>query len=159
MKLVRWLIAAVALMSFFPTLPEAASGDPPFIIYRASGVFDDGSTNATGTATAIHCTNASSVSEDLLIVIRTFNGAVISSATQTYTISSFRTWTIVTHATTTFEPDANLSSGFITQGMVAIGSTTKDMFCSFMLVGAASTTPQGISLHPVRYNSSSGTQE
>jgi hypothetical protein len=43
--------------------------------------------------------------------------------------------------------------------MVAIGSTTKDMFCSFMLVDAASASPQGISLHPVRYNSSSGTQE
>jgi hypothetical protein len=143
---------------FAVAVPLTASGGPAFIIYRASGVFDNGGGSGSGTATLVHCTNASGVPEDLLVVVRQFDGSVLVSRTVT-PVPSFRTVTLGTHSANTFPLDTNLATGGVDQGMVAIGSTTTDMFCSFMVVDAASTTAQGISLHLVRYNSSSGTQE
>ena len=57
MKAIHSMIATLGLAFVFPTLAEAATTDPEVIIYRFTGVRDDGGGPSAGVATAFFCTN------------------------------------------------------------------------------------------------------
>src|SRR5262249_26223436 len=61
MKAIHWIIAAAALLSAQPA--QAGVNDPEVIIYRFSGLFDNGGADFQGVATVFHCTNFSGVDE------------------------------------------------------------------------------------------------
>jgi hypothetical protein len=137
--------------------PEAV-GDPLKRLYRISGVRDTGSGLNAGVATSFHCTSFSTVDETLQVSVRNFNGTVV--VTRNITITPFRTLTLSTHGTLLFAEDSILSPGvIINQGSANILATDINIFCSAMIVDAATASPQGISLHMVRYNPVPGTQE
>src|SRR5262249_24312342 len=118
MKGLRWILMTAALASLAPTPAPAASRRPPILVYRFPGATDTGNTPNTGTATVVTCTNLSSVSEDLIIAYRGFDGAFISATT--WTLGPFRTFTVVTHITSTYPTDGNTATGPIGQGSVGI---------------------------------------
>jgi len=170
MKFVSWIIAAALAASVIPAhaqnrigrgLPSGggqAQGGPLALLYVVSGVRDNGGAANVGTATTFHCTNASTAAENIQIQVRDFAGGVVSD--HTYPLNSGRTWTTSTHDTAVFDEDADLSpGGTIIQGLAFIFATTQFMFCSAMLVEAASPTPSGISLHMVRFSPVAGTSE
>jgi hypothetical protein len=170
MKGLCWIVAFAALASVLPahaqnrattpTLapPTSSTTDPVILIYRVTGVRDDGAAARAGTATALHCTNLSEVAETLQILVRDFTGSLVSNVSRT--LNSAQTFTAVTHIAAVFAEDITMSPGsIIDQGYAAIGSTTTSIVCSAMLVNAAATSPVGISLHMVRYNPSPGTLE
>jgi len=136
-----------------------AVGDPLKIIYRISGVTDNGGGDAVGVATLIHCTNFGSVSETVKFIIKQWDGTVLKS--RYTTIVSGNTRTAATHYTALFFEDLALTPNIVIgQGSAIIYATLPQMvFCSAMIVDAAATVPQGISLHMVRYNPATGTQE
>ncbi len=132
--------------------------DPLLGIYGASGLRDSGGTSATGVATSFHCTNKRAVSEKLVIQLRNCNGAAIT--TQEFTLGSYRTFTMSTHATAAFSEDSILSAGrIINQRFAKIWSTTPNVFCSAMVIDAAAAAPIGVSLHLARSNAPAGIEE
>jgi hypothetical protein len=140
-----------------PAAPLAV-GDPLVRLYRISGVRDNGAGSELGVATSFHCTSASTVDETLRIVIRNFDGTVVGSRTITHHPQD--TATFSTHFTRIFTEDFQLSRGvIINQGSAEISATSTDIFCSAMIVNAASSSPDGIALHMVRFNAAAGSQE
>jgi|GEM_PF-6406250 len=160
MKIAHWTIAVATLASLVPLLTQRASGiagGPISVIYRASGVTDNGGPNGTGVATSIFCTNTSPDTEQVVIVIRKDDGSIVYNNTFLITTFSTRAWS--THLTNVFV-EASLDVGVAIQhGVLGIGSTTTNLFCSVMVVDAASTNPVGIPLHMIRYNPAPGTTE
>src|SRR5215510_2424987 len=77
MKASQWIIAAAALACAAPV--QAGVNDPEKIIYRGSGVLDNGGNDFDGLATAFHCTNFSGVNENIRFVIRTNLGALVAN--------------------------------------------------------------------------------
>jgi hypothetical protein len=138
--------------------PPKAVGDPLQLIYRVSGVRDNGGAAEAGTATTFMCTSISNVDETLRIRVRDFNGTIVG--TRTVTVPPNQTKTISTHLTRGFFDDATLSPGeVINQGSAAIQATSINIFCSAMIVDAAVAFPEGIALHLVRFNPIAGTEE
>lgn len=137
--------------------PEATT-DPLKGIYRVSGVRDNGGAINTGVATSFHCTNFSTVTENIRYLILNFNGIVVADVTAT--VASFRTHTASTHGTVMFNEDAFLSTGtVIEQGFAIIQATSPKVFCSAMIIDAAAAVPNAVSLHMVRVSPVPGTQE
>ena len=157
MKFLPWIIATVALASLAPTPAPAASGGPISPIYRFSGVYDDGCGSGAGTFSAVHCSNFSAVSEDIVVAVRQYHGTLLNVAT--YTLTPFQTWTTVTHFGVVFNPDANLATGIVNEGMFTIGSTTTSITCTAMIVSGSAATIQGVELHAHRYSPEPGTDE
>jgi hypothetical protein len=145
------------------TAPSAAApaavGDAEIVIYRFPGVLDDGGSANQGLATVFHCTNYSGVTETLRIVVRDFDNTLVGNVA--VLIEHLVTKTLATHPTTVYiEDEVLLPVGVaVQQGTAAIAATSKDIVCTAMTVDAASASPVGISLHPVRFNPASGTQE
>jgi hypothetical protein len=141
--------------SAMPAAPKAVGG-PLKLIYRVSGVRDDGT--GAGVATSFHCTSGSAVNETLRIGVRNNAGSV--AGMQTVPISPNRTITMSTHSTNIFGNDRLLAPGVvIIQGSAQILATSNKVFCSAMIVDAAAAVPQGIALHMVRFDPFPGTQE
>ena len=74
MKLVFSLLIVAMLGAILPV--QAATTDPLRLIYRISGVTDSGSAPNSGTATAFHCTNFSTVTERIRFLVRKDDGPV-----------------------------------------------------------------------------------
>jgi hypothetical protein len=153
MKCLRWIIAALGLVVALPA--HALTTDPVNVIYRVSGVIDNGASAGNGVATVFHCTNISANTEALVFVTRNFNGVIASNVT--VTVPSFQTLTISTHVTTLFS-NGSLATGSV-QGTTGIGATSPNVFCTTIIVDASASVPSGISLPMVRYNPMPGTQE
>jgi hypothetical protein len=153
MQVKHWLIAAVAIASALPGVAKAATTDPYILVYRASGVTDDGSGFS---ATVVFCTNLSPVAENVAFILRKSDGS--SAYYNTVTLNPAQTYTVGTRAVSTFVL-ANASTGAIQQGFLAVGSTTMSITCSAMIVAAASTPPAGIALHMQRYNPAPNTMD
>src|ERR1700726_2111823 len=115
MKFLPWMCARVARAPLPPPPPPAASGGPISPIYRFSGVYDNGGGVGTGTFSAVHCSNFSAVSEDIVVAVRQWDGSLL--AVGTFTLSPFRTWTAVTHQGAYLSPDTTYSTGSVFQGM------------------------------------------
>jgi hypothetical protein len=140
-----------------PTVSLAAT-DPLLRIYRISGVRDTGAGDEVGVATSFHCTSASTVDESLRIVVRNFDDTLVAS--RAFIVHPRDTLSLSTHFTKVFVEDFVLSRGvIIKQGSAEITATSADIFCSAMIIDAASASPLGIALHLVRFNAAAGSQE
>jgi len=138
--------------------PPAAVGGPLGLIYVVPGVTDSGSADNAGVATTFHCTNTNTVSEQIQIVVRNFDGSVAGNDVST--VASARTLTKSTHGTALTEDLPFLTPGTaINQGVAFIFATSPFVFCSAMVLDASVAGSQGVSLHMVRFGSLSGTQE
>ena len=142
-----------------PTARAAPEAFPALtLIYRASGLRDNGRATNAGVATSIHCTNLTTTSQQVQYILRDFNGAL--GANPTFTLASTRTHTSSTHGTVLFNEDAFLSPGRVyEQGLLAILATNPNVICSVHVVDASDSDPNGIDLHLVRYSAAPGTQE
>jgi hypothetical protein len=159
MKFLPWIVATVALASLAPTPAPAASGGPVNLIYRFSGVFDDGGGTGAGSFSALHCSNFSAAAEDLIVAVRQWDGTLLTARTFT-AIPAFHTFTVVTHfGAVPFGVDSNLAIGVVNQGMFVIASTTTTITCTAMIVSGTAPTIQGVELHAHRYNPEPGTDE
>ena len=153
MKAIHWIIAAAALAFAGPV--QAATTDPEVIIYRFPGVLDNGAGNA-GAATVFHCTNFSGALENIRLVTRASNGALVSNVAAP--IGHLQTTTFATHVTASyFETDIN--TGPVLQGTTAIAATSVNIICTAMTIDAASFVPIGVALRGIRFNPVPGSQE
>jgi hypothetical protein len=137
---------------------QAAVGDPELILYRFSGVKDDGGGSFTGVATSFHCTNFSGVMETIRIVVRHNNSNLVANIA--LDIPHLRTFTMSTHVTSLYVSGelGVLNTGFV-HGTAAIAATSTSITCTAMTVDAASTKPAGIALRGIRFNPAPGSQE
>ena len=168
MKLLSFVVAVAIISAILPAQAQDRAGraqsagaplaitDPLKLIYRVSGVADNGGGANAGVATAFHCTNFSQVTETISFVVRNFDGT--KKADQSFALASLATGTASTHITALFV-DGPLATGLINQGSAQIQSTSLQVHCSAMIVDAAATVPQGIALHMVRINPASNSQE
>jgi hypothetical protein len=141
-----------------PSLTQNAVGGPQSLIYVVSGITDFNGGNNLGIATTFHCTNASTTSETLHMVVRSSDGTVLVDVS--FGVLSSKTFTVSTHQTNIFNEDGTVTAGTaITQGLVFIFSTTQFLFCSAMIMDAAASNPVGVALHMVRFNAVPGTAE
>lgn len=135
-----------------------ATTDPEMMIYRVAGVVNSNATMMNGVATSFMCYSNSAVAENVRIRILNWNGEVAGDIY--HVIQSKRTVTFSTHSTASLAEDALLAEGkLINQGTAAIIATSKEVYCSAMLIDAATTVPNGIALHMVRFNPAPGTVE
>ena len=153
MKIARWIIAVATIASVLPAPASAATSLR--LIYRISGVLDN-----TGVATSVHCTNASTHSEDLEVIVRDRDGTLLS--TSDLALPPGATRTMSTKNTIAFFDDVFLLGTGITsirQGSIEILSTTRALHCTAMMLDATASTPIGISLHMVRFLPMAGGSE
>jgi len=143
------IIAAAALSFVQPV--QAAQSDPEVIIYRVSGVVDTG-----GTATSFHCTNFSGVAENIRVVVRSSNAALLANVSGT--VGHLDTIIFSTGDVTIYS-DVILATGTFGRGTAAIAATSINVTCSAMQVQSNITIPSGIALHMTRFNPIAGTQE
>ena len=157
MKSVYSIIAVLGLALVIPAIADAATGDPEVIIYRFSGVTDDGGGANTGVATAFHCTNFSGETENLRFVSRSFNGQLRNNVLAPRT--HLQTLTAVTHNTNAYNEDSFLNTAELTQGSTAIAATTTSMVCTAETIDASAAKPVGVARHGIRFNPAPGSQE
>jgi len=156
MKAIHSIIAAAALAFVLPAAANAAATDPEVILYRFSGVLDNGGGIGAGVATAFHCTNFSGVPETVRIVIRDSNAGL--AANSAFGLNHLQTRTFTTHAVTLYA-QTTLGTGVVLQGTAAIAATSTSVVCTAMTIDAASTSPVGIALHSIRFSPVPGSQE
>ena len=138
-------------------LPQATT-DPLKVIYRVSGIRDDGAGDNTGTATVFHCSNLSNVSENVRFAIHNSIGSLVANSTRT--IPSKSTISVATHGTANSENLPHLSPGtVIGQGLAVIAATSPKVICTVIVVDAAAATPIGTPLHLVRFTPMKDTLE
>ena len=167
MKAIHWIIAAAALAFVQPAPVQAAVGDPEIILYRFSGVTDDGLGDFNGVATALHCTNFSGVPERLRIVIRHRDSRLLQNVP--FTVPHLATLTAATKAVVVFDISpflfTNLATGAVPGGTAAIAATSASITCTAMIVNAGAlggicpTCLIGVSLQGIRFNPIPGAQE
>lgn len=136
-----------------------AVGDPLKPIYRVAGVLDSGSAVDVGRATAFPCTNFSTVTERVKIVIRSVTGTQL--ANKDYDIGKNRTYTVSTHGSLLYAEDDSISPGAVlNQGSAVISaSNPAKVFCSAVIFHASVTIPRAIDLHMARFNPIPGSME
>jgi hypothetical protein len=127
------------------------------IIYRASGVTDDGQGEEVGIATAFHCTNFSNKKVRIKFLLRGRDGALVSA--KFGEILPKATYIATTHDTQIFGSDVFLSEGISFEGSIQIAATHPNVLCSAMIVDATTDETMGMNLPMVRYNPAPGTTE
>src|SRR3954471_6234960 len=95
-RIQSWLVSA-ALAIAVPAPASAGINDPEIIIYRFSGVIDNGGVANQGWATSFNCTNFSGVAETIRFATRASAGSLVSNVA--LTISHLSTLTVSTHET------------------------------------------------------------
>jgi hypothetical protein len=151
MKSLRWMIAFAALPFTMPA--QAAVGDPPIVIYRASGVIDD---NA-GFSTAVFCTNFSGVTETLTVVVRGATSTI--AANVNVNVPTFNTVILATRDTQLLTETTNMATGVINAGTVGIAATSVNFVCTVSLLQFQTSNPIMAPLHMLRFSPIPGTQE
>jgi len=151
MKSLRYLTAVAAVAFAMPA--QAAVGDPEVVLYRAAGVLDDN----TGFASAFSCTPFSGVSENIRIVVRAQNGALLANVATT--ISHLNTGTWATRDIQLYTTDINLNTGPINIGTVAIAATSTSVTCNSVQVQFATNAPITVPLHMIRFSPLANTAE
>ncbi len=159
MKVVRWLTAVAGIATLLSVQAQdralGAVGNAEVILYRFPGVFDSGG-GGTGVATVFHCTNFSGVPETIRIVVRDQFAGVVANTT--FTLNHLETVAHATHIVNLYA-EQSLNTGAVNVGTAAIAATSTSLVCTAMTIDAASSSPQGIALHGVRFNPIPGTQE
>jgi len=149
MKSLRCLMAVVALAFALPA--QAGVNDPEVIIYRVSGVIDDGNVLAT----SFHCTNFSGATETIRVVTRSLVGALVRNVAGT--APHLSTAVLSTHHVFIY-PDTDMATGGFA-GTAAIAATSTNVTCTAMQVQTNVTNAVGVALHMTRFNLIAGTQE
>jgi hypothetical protein len=157
MKASHWIIAAAALTFVQATSASAGVNDPEVIIYRFSGVLDNGGGAGTGAATAFHCTNFSGVPETIRFVTRNNIGTLLTN--KILSIAHVATSTALTHLAVAYAPHIDLATGAVFQGSTAIAATSINIICTAMTFDASTTVPIGVALRGIRFNPIPGSQE
>src|SRR5262245_11496232 len=157
MNAIHWIIAAAAFAFIQPTPAQAAQGGPEIIIYRFSGVKDDGGAANVGVGTAFLCTNFSGVPETLRLVTRHFDGSLAGNSE--VVINHLSTKASVTHLVAPYTFDLNLMTGFVQSGTTAIAATSTNIVCTAMVLDAANPKPDGVVLRGIRFSPVPGSQE
>lgn len=134
-----------------------ATTDPYKVVYRVTGVTDDGDASNAGVATSIMCTNFSQSTEYVQYNVLRYSGSEAMVIFGTVFLRG--TITASTHYTNIFYDGVNLNTGAMNQGSIVVSSTTINIHCTAMIVDAASTVPNGIALHMVRFNPHPGSVE
>ena len=153
-------LAIVTVTAGTQTFTRAATPSPsttfPSLttIYVASGVYDDSGAAVAGVATSVHCSNVSGQSAQVRVLVLNHSGGVEDAITQT--LPHGATQTFSTHDT--FFVETIMNTGFVQQGVLNVESTQSAVFCSAMIVPAA-TPEQGVALHMVRVNGHPGVIE
>ena len=156
MKAIHWITAAAALSFVQPV--QAATSDPEVIIYRFTGVTDNGEGAGLGSATTFHCTNFSGTSETIRFVTRGSNGTLVSN--QANAIGHLVTLTASTHNTLAYREDLTFATGAVLQGTTAIAATSINIICTAMTIDAANPLrPDGVALRGIRFAPIPGSQE
>jgi hypothetical protein len=153
------LTTAIAAASLGFALPVDATTFPSLTtIYVGSGVLDNNAASNAGVATSIHCSNVSGVAVQVRVLILSGFGVVEASLTRT--LAHGGTDTFSTHETNAFfDGNNNLATGLVNQGVVNVEATNSAVFCTAMIVNAATEDPNGSPLHLVRVNPHPGTVE
>jgi hypothetical protein len=155
MKAIYWIIAAAAFAFAEPA--SATVGDPEVLLYRVAGVHETGGAAFSGVATAFHCTNFSGEEQNLRIVVRQSNGALLVNTSTTFI--HLQTVTVSTKDTILYSETQVMNTGTISKGTAAIAATSIFVTCTAMILDAASTNAIGIALHMTRFNPMPNTQE
>src|SRR5262249_49830837 len=142
MKTIHWIIAAAALAFVQPV--QAAQSDPEVIIYRFSGVRDNGLGFGAGIATVFFCTNFSGETENIRFVTRNSSTAIAGNSVGT--IVHLGTMTAATHNPLIYVTNLSLNTGPIAQGTTAIAATSINIICTATTIDAAAATPIGVAL-------------
>jgi hypothetical protein len=127
------------------------------VIYRASGVLDDGSAANLGTATVFHCTNYGKADTELRVIL--YNGTGVVVADMSLVVQNNITRSFSSHQTLAFEDYVWATPGPIKQGSAKIMSTSLNVACSGAVVPADAGIPQGTPLHLSRFNEASGQED
>jgi hypothetical protein len=172
MTFVRWIIALAAVAAVLPAQAQdraapggiegvsgpLATSDPEIVIYRFPGVYDNGGAENTGTATVIHCTNFSGVTERIRFVLRNFNTTLVGNVENN--VGHLGTLTKATHGTVNTEDLPHIAPGVsVNQGTLAIAATSTNIICTALVTDAATATPHGVALRGIRFNPAPGSQE
>ena len=144
---------ALAAISAAPAL--AVSG-PPQVIYLFPGVYDNGSADFSGIATAVHCFSFSPIQETIQYVVRNVDGTI--AANKSEAINQFVTLTVETHGINIYNA-VSLATGSLQQGVIGITATSTNIVCTAHIIDAGAAVPNGIELHGTRFNPIAGTQE
>jgi hypothetical protein len=155
MKAIHWTTAAVAFVFAEPV--QAGINDPEVIIYRFSGVRDDGGVTNAGVATVFHCTNFSGQLENIRLVTRDTIGALRSN--NLLPVDHLHTLTVMTHRPLAYPGGANVATGGIVQGTAAIAATSINIICTAETIDASTAAPVGVARHGIRFSPIPGTQE
>ena len=155
MKAIHWIVAA-ALACSLPAPASAAVGSPEVVVYRFSGVKDDGNADFVGTATVFSCTNFSGVTETLRFVTRHLDGTIRQN--DTVPINHLQTTILVTHGVRAYGLQFGLATNVV-QGTTAIAATSTNILCTAMILDAANAQFAGVSLRGIRFNPAPGSQE
>jgi hypothetical protein len=137
-----------------------AVGDPLQVIYRVSGIYDNGGGANAGSASILNCTNYNnSGAEEVRVITRQWNGALLDDRTEV--IGAKDTRTFATHNPLAFDIDFFLTPGtLINQGSwVVSASRITNVFCTAQVVDAAHPNARGYSLNMVRFNPVPNTEE
>jgi hypothetical protein len=152
MKILSLLVAAISLFVCAP-LPAHAAME---VIYRVSGVTDDGSNIFEGVATAIHCTNFSG--EVVRLNITFFKGDGTKHSSHVGDMAPGTTTAKATHGIVLFNAGVS-PNGIVKQGSALVAASSRRVHCSAMIMDAASVKPDGVALNMVRYNPAPGSAE
>src|SRR5262245_21681982 len=157
MTTIQKLILSTALALGIAASALAGVNDPEVIIYRFTGVRDDGSGTNLGVATVFHCTNFSGVTENIRLVTRNNNTALESNVL--IQIGHLATKTAATHFTAAYGEDQDLATGALNQGSTAIAATSINIICTAETIDASSAVPIGVARRGIRFSPVPGSQE
>ena len=154
---IQRLVLSAALAIGMAAPARAGVNDPEIIIYRIPGVRDVG-TIGQGTATVFHCTNFSGATENIRLVTRSHDGALLSN--KAIAMPHLQTKTAVTHDTVAYTTDLNLEVNGVGQGTTAIAATSINIICTAATIDAAINKPtEGLTLRGIRFAPVAGSQE
>jgi hypothetical protein len=138
------------------TATPRATFPQPKIIYIASGVTNNSVNLQDGTATSVHCSNWSGKVAKMRYEFYQPDGTMAKSVPAT--IANHAALTISTHPTVLFLETAP-EMPLIRQGTLVVRSTETAVYCSAMVLDAATPRATGIALHMVRFEAQPGTVE
>jgi len=156
MTKIQALVVSAALAIGMAAPVSAGVNDPEVLIYRFSGVLDDGGLNNAGVATSFHCTNFSGATENIRVVIRDAVGGLKGNVP--LPVDHLATRTISTHGTQAYNEDF-VMTGLVAQGTAAIAATSINVICTAVTLDASTTAPVGVALRGIRFNPVPGSQE
>ena len=162
MKVLRCIIIVAAMTLVLPAKAQNRPDQQPAVggtlvpVYLVIGVRASGTDNS-GLATSFSCTVSSGAVETIKISVLNSGGTQVID--QAINVGSPNTQTFSTNGTVLFN-DLLLNAPAINPaGVATIFASSNLVFCTAMLLDAANASPQGITLHQVRFNSVPGTQE